>query len=249
MRRKNRRGGWALVFMLRSFAPAAVFLALAALFLTVAKCEADTSAGQEIKVAVDNKELGAMEIKLQKPVLDAMLGEVLETRRSLRSYSKRTLAKEEIGAILWAVQGITNPEDGGRTAPSAGATYPLNVYALTQDGVFRYRPEKHALKRVMTDDRRPELCDAALGQRPVKTAPLVLLITGTPERIIRRYGERSQKYMDIESGHVGQNALLAAEALGLGGVPIGAFYEDKISRAIGLPDEEIPLYILAIGSR
>jgi SagB-type dehydrogenase family enzyme len=185
--------------------------------------------------------------KLPRVPLAASLEEALAQRRSLRDFSDRALTDAEIGTILWAAQGITEKRGGLRTAPSAGATYPLNLYALTKAGVALYHPQHEGLETKSATDARPALAAACLGQQFVAQAPLVLVITGVPSRIAFRYGERAGKYMDQESGHAAQNALLAATALGMGGVPVGAFHEREVAAALSLPKGEIPLYVVPIG--
>ena len=174
----------------------------------------------------------------------------LASRRSVRSYRAESLTLEELAQLLWAAQGIT-AEWGGRTAPSAGATYPLEVFAVVgrvegvRPGVYQYRPEGHSLVRRRDGDLRAELARAALGQAWVREAPLVLVIAAQYERTTRRYGDRGIRYVHIEVGHVGQNIYLQAEALGLGTVAVGAFSDEEVKKVLGI--EEEPLMIMPVG--
>jgi SagB-type dehydrogenase family enzyme len=175
------------------------------------------------------------------------LEQTLLNRRSVRQFQDVALTQAQIGQLLWAAQGITHPS-GLRTAPSAGALYPLEVYAATQDGLFYYIPGDHSLQRVLDHDPRPDLHLAALGQDSVLEAPLVIVINGVFARTAQRYGEaRTPQYVYLEAGHAVQNILLQAVALDLGAVPIGAFYEDQITQALSLPPEQTPLYLIPIG--
>lgn len=186
---------------------------------------------------------------LPSPLLDGpvSLEEALAARRSVRSFGDAPLTPAEIGQLLWAAQGVTSSE-GGRTAPSAGARYPLEVYAVTAAGIDRYLPTEHALERVASGDHRPGLEAAALGQAAVGEAPLVLVITAVPARTAERYGEgRAVRYVDLEAGHAAQNVLLQATALGLGAVPVGAFDDDAVARLLGLRAGESPRYLLPVG--
>lgn len=137
---------------------------------------------------------------------------------------------------------------GLRTAPSAGALYPLRLYLVTREGVHRYLPEMHALEpAVRADDLRAPLAAAALGQDWLAQAPLVVLITAVPGRLRRRYGERAERYAWIEAGHAAQNIHLQAVALGLVSTPVGAFDDDAVAGLLGLSDAERPLYLIAVG--
>jgi SagB-type dehydrogenase family enzyme len=173
--------------------------------------------------------------------------DVLAARRSTRTFATRDLSEVEIERIVWAAQGITASAGGGRTAPSAGATYPLEIYVVTRAGVFHYDPAPHALARVRSGDRRAELARAAGGQSAVRDAAIDVVIAAVPERTAARYGARAERYVFIETGHVGQNVLLEAVALGLGAVPIGAFDDEQIAAAAGLETRERAVYLIAVG--
>jgi SagB-type dehydrogenase family enzyme len=141
----------------------------------------------------------------------------------------------ELGQLLWAAQGITS-DRGLRTAPSAGALYPLELYAAVPEGVFRYEPHEHQLVSISSQDLREGLKNAALGQEPVGQAPAVFILTAVYQRTAVKYGtERGPRYVHLEAGHAAQNLLLEAVALGLGAVPIGAFDEKAVQGVLGLP--------------
>jgi SagB-type dehydrogenase family enzyme len=184
----------------------------------------------------------------QPDLIGAMsLEETLMKRRSVRQFKDTPLTDFQIGQLLWAAQGITHPS-GLRTAPSAGALYPLEIYAATQDGLFHYQPQTHSLERVLDHDPRPSLYQAALRQNAVLEAPLVIVISAVFERTAQKYGEaRTPQYVYLEAGHAAQNILLQAVALDLGAVPIGAFHEDQISQALALIPDQTPLYLIPIG--
>lgn len=173
--------------------------------------------------------------------------ETIAKRRSIRSFSNKPLTDELLGQLLWSAQGITEERRGFRAAPSAGATYPLETYLVTAEGVFRYLPRKHALESVKTGDVRAALCAAALGQDSVRTAPASIVFTAVPERTSRRYGRRAGRYIAMEIGHAAQNVQLQAVALGLGSVPVGAFDDAKVAEVIGSVEGEEALYIIPVG--
>lgn len=175
------------------------------------------------------------------------LEEALARRRSVREFDTIPLTMAELGQLLWAAQGITD-ERGFRTAPSAGALYPLEVYAVTADGIFHYEPPGHRLAQVSAGDARQALQKAALDQKAVGQAPALFVIAAVYGRTARKYGaERSPRYVHLEAGHAAQNLLLEAAALGLGAVPIGAFDDKEVQQALGLPADHEPLYLIPTG--
>lgn len=188
-------------------------------------------------------------VPLPTPALagETSLEEALLRRRSVREFKDTPLATAELGQLLWATQGITN-ERGFRTAPSAGALYPLEIYLATVDGLFHYDPEGHQLWTVSQEDARQGLYDAALRQEPVLQAPAVFVLTAVYERTAQKYGsERSPRYVHLEAGHAAQNLLLEAVVLGLGAVPIGAFEDQRVQEVLGLPEDHEPLYLIPVG--
>lgn len=174
------------------------------------------------------------------------LEEALFQRRSVRAYTDRPLTREEVGQLLWAAQGITRA-GRYRTAPSAGALYPLELYVADAEGVWHYIPEGHVLEHWRAEDRRPRLCPAALSQAAVCHAPAVFVVTGVFERTAQKYGDRATRYVWLEAGHAAQNLLLQAMALSLGAVPIGAFHDDQVQAALDLPVDHAPLYLIPVG--
>lgn len=171
----------------------------------------------------------------------------LQRRRSIRSFTREPLRQEEIGQLLWAAQGITDAE-GFRTAPSAGALYPLECYVATETALFHYEAAGHRLTQRVAGDQRGALASAALGQSAVGGAAVVIVITAVEERTAGKYGaERARRYAALEAGHAAQNVLLQAVTLGLGAVPVGAFTDREVSALLRLPDGEEPLYLIAVG--
>jgi len=188
------------------------------------------------------------------PAAGAMsLEEALAQRRSVREFSAGALTLTEVSRLAWAAQGATDHE--GRTAPSAGATYPLEVYLAVGEvkglaaGVYRYRPGPHRLEVVADGDVRLPLAAAAMSQQWVSRAALVVVIAAVFERTTARYGRRGERYVHMEAGHAAQNLLLQATALGLGATPVGAFNDAEVCRLLRLPDGETPLYLTPIGHK
>ena len=177
----------------------------------------------------------------------------LAKRRSVRSYSDNALSLAQVAQLLWSAQGITETRRGFRTAPSAGALFPLEVYLVASNvddlarGIFKYRPHDHKLVPVELGDLAGGVYDAALQQDAIRDAPAVICFSGVVERTSVKYGARAERYMLIEVGHAGQNVCLQAVALGLGAVTIGAFNDGGLKQALRLPAEEEPLYVIPVG--
>jgi len=192
--------------------------------------------------ASESRKLPAAEVRGGAPVWT-----VIATRRSLRVFDARDLSDGELAQLLWAAQGT---DDGHRTAPSAGALYPLTVRVVDARGIWRYVPVGHALVHEAPRDRRAALADAAFRQQVVRTAPVTLVITADVAITAGKYGRRAaERFVMLEAGHVAQNVLLAATALDLAAVPIGAFDEADLRATLALPANATPLYLIPVGAR
>ena len=193
-----------------------------------------------------------MELPLPRTKSTISLEEVLSQRRSVRSYAKEPLILDELAQLLWAAQGSTGP-NSLRTAPSAGATYPLETYAIVgeveglEPGLYHYEPDSHTLSLVKQGDIRAELSEASLKQAQVADAAASIILSAVYDRTTTPYGDRGQMYVHMDVGHAAQNVLLQATALGLGSVPVGAFRTRTVAALLGLTEGELPLYILPVG--
>ncbi len=176
----------------------------------------------------------------------------LENRRSIRQYPGGTVTQNQLAQLLWAAQGITDPR-GFRTAPSAGATFPLEVLVVVGNvsgvpaGVYRYEPDEHRIVQTLSGDLREQLAAASLGQDWVRQADASIVITAVPGRTTARYGERGVRYVHMEVGHAAQNVYLQAYALDMGTVVVGAFQDADVRTVLQLPEEEEPMAILPVG--
>jgi len=187
-------------------------------------------------------------INLPKPNQNGSvsLEQAVTKRRSQRKFVSRALTLEQIGQLCWAAQG-QEAHSHYRTAPSAGATYPLELLVVTCDGLFQYLPAKHSLERLTDQDLRAELTMAAWGQNFIEAAPLTLVFAAEFIRTTGRYGQRGIRYVYMEAGHAAQNVHLQAEALGLGSVAVGAFDDASVSKVLTLPNHLEPIYMVVIG--
>jgi len=197
--------------------------------------------------AMDMKDKESIQLPMPRMVGKVSLEETLARRRSVRQFRDRPLTQQQLSQLLWAAQGISDQRQRLRTAPSAGALYPLEIYVVDRNGVFHYSPQNHTLTTIRKGDLRTALAGAALSQGCVARAPLSIVITAVYERTTRKYGQRGMRYVHIEVGHAGQNILLQAVALGLDAVPVGAFVDEQVSSVLGLPETHRPLYIIPVG--
>ncbi|MEO0198058.1 MAG: SagB/ThcOx family dehydrogenase [candidate division WOR-3 bacterium] len=190
-------------------------------------------------------------VKLPDPARDSnfSLEKAINERRSIRTYKDAPLTLKEVSQLLWAAQGIV--ASGRRAAPSAGATYPMEIYLLAGNvnglnpGLYRYNHKEHAIELVKEGDLRKAVSDRALRQDMILKAPITIIITAVYERTRVRYGARAERYVHMEAGHIGQNIMLQATALGLGTVPVGAFIDSEVKSVLGISEE--PLYLFPVG--
>ncbi len=199
-------------------------------------------------------------ITLPKPTHEgtASVEEAISRRKSVRQYSSRAITTEEISQILWSAQGtgVDGTTGATRAAPSAGATYPVEVFVVTGEpgedeeipaGIYHFDPKNHALLPVVKGDKRDALSQAALGQGFVAQAPVSIVLTVEYKRTTNRYGERGHRYVHMEIGHITQNIHLQAVALGLDSVAVGAFDDKNVTAILSTTYE--PLMIIPIGHR
>ena len=228
-----------------------LILLFTVLILSVA-CQDET--GNEIKAEYKN-DTEADTHFLPPPNTEGTISveEALYTRRSRRNFQDIALDIGQLSQILWSAYGIT---DGNRlrTSPSAGALYPLEIYVVIgnvadiEPGVYKYDSDEHKIIKTIDGDIREELSAAALNQKMVNEAPITVVYIAVFDRITEKYGERGrERYVFMEIGHSAQNIYLQAEALGLGTCAIGAFTDDSVSQLLDLPEDEVPLYMMAVG--
>ena len=228
-----------------------VVLSLVFMFMAgMVGCAPSVSDGEcdAVKAELDKAKAEVAEVKA------ASLEELLRERRSVRDYADAPLTQDEVLKLLWAGQGITQAR-GFRTAPSAGALYPLELYLVAGNvenlapGVYKYQPTQNTLSLVKDGDVRAGLAVAALGQSSVREGAISIVIAAVYERTTRKYGPRGETYVHIEVGHAAQNICLQATALGLGLVTVGAFNDAGVRIIVGMSQDEIPLYVIPVGRK
>ena len=194
---------------------------------------------------------------LPSPIAEGNISveEALMNRRSQRSFQDKPITPKQLSQILWAAYGVSDPR-GLRTAPSAGALYPLEIFVVIGNvtgievGVYRYIPREHKIVRTSEDDIRQDLAQLAWGQTFIQDAPIIIIYTGIFSRTTGRYGEEQGRvYVYMEVGHSAQNIYLQAETLGLGTCAVGAFMDNNINLLLGIPadSEEELLYLMPVG--
>ncbi len=175
------------------------------------------------------------------------LEQALAERRSVRQFTSQSLNFTQIGQLAWAGQGITEPEKGLRTAPSAGAVYPIKLYFATQEGLFAYHPSEHSLEETFNRDIRSNLAVAALKQEAVANAACDIIVAGSAKKLAAKYTNKATRYMLMETGHIAQNIQLQAVSLGLGSATVIAFNTNQVRKACRLPTNLEPIYIICVG--
>ncbi|MEW6557925.1 MAG: SagB/ThcOx family dehydrogenase [Elusimicrobiota bacterium] len=187
-------------------------------------------------------------IQLPQPKLKGTISleETIFKRRSVRNFQNKKLTPEQISQLLWSAQGLTS-KMGFRSAPSAGAIYPVEIYFVSADGIFHYIPQGHKIEKLKDGDLRTQLSDAAYGQEFISDAGISVIICCDYEKIMARYSKRGIRYADMEAGHIAQNIHLQAVALGLGSVPVGAFLDTAVTNLLNLPKNLSPIYIIPVG--
>jgi SagB-type dehydrogenase family enzyme len=202
--------------------------------------------GALIGIGADATEATTQEVTLPAPVTKGTMSleEAIAKRRSMRGFQTRALTEQQIGQLLWAAQGITDPASGHRAAPSAMAMYPLTVYVFRSDGVFAYEPKGHKLVRISDQDRRAEVTQPPRGG---EAAPVTFLFTGDRSKMGSRMGAMADRFIYLEAGHAAENLVLEAAALGLATVTQGGINEQAAAKALGLPESALVIYAMPVG--
>ncbi len=200
----------------------------------------------------------ARKIQLPKtlPSNTLALIETLKKRKSVRSFQPTPLSIADLSFLLWASTGIQRTEKGYefRTAPSAGALYPIETYVIANNvetlekALYHYNIRTHSLEEVKNGDLREETTHATLGQKMCANAPVVLVWTALFNRSKWKYAQRAYRYVYLDAGHIAQNLALSATSIGLGSCQIGAFFDDEINQIVGIDGtKESVLYLTALG--
>jgi SagB-type dehydrogenase family enzyme len=186
----------------------------------------------------------------------ASLWQVLKVRRSIRDYGPAGLTREELSRLLWAAQGVTSLPGGFplRSAPSAGALYPVETYLSVQKvegiqaGLYHYSVLARGLELIASGDFGEAMAAAALDQDFLGSAGAVFIWTALFARSAWKYGERTYRYVYLDAGHIAQNVALAAAALGLGSCQVAALYDEEVNALLGVDGQaESVVYMTSVG--
>ncbi len=196
-------------------------------------------------------------MNLMPPVFDGniSLEKAIKQRRSIRSFINKPVSGQQLSQILWAAQGLTDVSGFKRAAPSGGALYPADIYAVVggncvenmTSGVYHYRPGNHSISMISEGDRRKDVAVASLRQMWMADAPVLFVVSAEYDRICNKYGQRGIRYALIEMGHIGQNIFLQCQTLGLAAGIVGAFNDREVSDVVGMEKGHEPLVILPAG--
>jgi len=231
-----------------------VFIGITAIVMLLQSCAEPAQTVITPEITPENSEQDTT-VKLPEPRYDSniSLEHSILQRRSIRNYTSEPLTLQEISQLLWAAQGITDGNDF-RTAPSAGALYPLELYLVIGNvehltiGIYKYKPQEHILTKLNTSDVREKLAEV-VGASSLRGVAITIVIAAVYERTTTRYGDRGIRYVHMEAGHCAQNICLQATALNLGTVTIGGFSDTQIKETIGMSKNETPLYIMPVGRK
>jgi SagB-type dehydrogenase family enzyme len=195
-------------------------------------------------------------VKLPPPNFQGRMSvaEALKKRRTVRQFSNKELDLAQVSQLLWGMGGISDSR-GLRTAPSAGATYPLEFYLVVGErgvtglapGLYHYRPDSQTLELTRQGDLRIAVARACLHQTWMAAAPVMVVSAAEYRRCTARYGERGIRYTHMEAGHTGENLFLQAEALGLACGIVGAFEDRILKEVLHLPQQHEPLLVMPVG--
>jgi SagB-type dehydrogenase family enzyme len=180
------------------------------------------------------------------------LDEVLAKRRSIRQLDpKASLTKAQLSQLCWAAQGITD-DKGHRTAPSARATYPLDLYVVVgrvegvPAGLYRYVPQGHRLERRGGADVRDRLLAGGATQPWIKDSAVIFALVWNPKGT-ESMGPRAEPFGMVEVGLAGENLLLEVTSLGLGSTFVGGFDPAKTRQVLGLAEGAQVGAVLPVG--
>lgn len=197
-------------------------------------------------LAIPASAAGPSDIILPKrpSAVQADLVKALENRKSVRDYTAAKLAVQDLSAILWAANGV-NRDFGRRTAPSAYGNEYIDIYAVSDEGAWRYEAATHRLKAVSPAGLKVRLT----SQRFVGRASHVLVLVADPGKFPGFFasGEERLRWAHATAGAIAQNVYLMSAARGVGTCLVAGVDEQAIRKGLGLSSDAIPLYAMPLG--
>ena len=189
---------------------------------------------------------------------EASIQPLLQQRRSRRAFTATPLPLSDLAFMLWAAQGLTGKAGGYlfRTAPSAGALYPVETYCAIDrvegvpPGLYHFHAGHFHLELVREGACGDDIALACLGQQFMGRAAVNFIWTAVLRRNFQKYGNRGLRYVFLDAGHICANLLLAAEAVAAAACPVAAFFDDEVNDIIGIDGtEETAIYLASVGGK
>jgi SagB-type dehydrogenase family enzyme len=189
-------------------------------------------------------------IKLPEPVLNGSISleQAIKNRRNVQQFTAEPLKITQVGQLCWAAQGLTDPNMGLMSAPSAMGIYPMQLYVVLPDGLYLYEPKNHDLVKYINGDLRPGLFQAAFRQRMVQNSPCIFIISGSANKIEAKFRGRGERFLYLEAGHIAESIDLQTAALGLGAVPVGTFDPKTVAKICKFAEDLEPVYLICTGN-
>ncbi len=197
-------------------------------------------------------------IPLIKFNIEEELEMLLQRRQSFREFSGTPLKLSQLEHLLYYSMGIKpgkeHSEQPTRMQPSGGARYPIETYVVVNNvgdlkqGLYHYNVKDSLLEVMLTEDLRDKM-RLITGELMGGTSAAVIILTGVMSRAEVKYGINAYKFALLEAGHIGQNIYLLTEKNNLGCCPMAGFDNDKTATLLDLVEDEIPLYMFALGNK
>ena len=190
--------------------------------------------------------------------------DLLENRQSERVYTDEPMTQAQLAFMLWSSLGIKAQRGVStfRPVPSGGARHPFEIYVVVKNviglepGIYHYVPTKNIGEKLVTieriaplfDDYDNKMNELLVGQKWAVKAPVVLFMSCIPYRAEWRYSVHAHRVMLIDLGHVGQNMMLSATAMGIGSCCLAAFDQEKCDELFEFNSiDEYTVYVLTLG--
>ncbi len=171
------------------------------------------------------------------------LMEVLMQRKSSRNFSTQELPLQELSNLLWAGCGISRPESGKRTSPSAMNWQEVDIYVALKSGAYRYEPKTNLLIPVLAEDIR-----AKTGSQDfVANAPVNLIYVADYSKMNDRPAEMLAMYAGTDTGFISENIYLYCASAGLGTVVRGMFDREELKALLSLPEKKHVVFTQTVG--
>jgi SagB-type dehydrogenase family enzyme len=176
------------------------------------------------------------------------LDRTLAARRCVRHLGTTAPSPSLLGRLLYGAHGL-NAEGGRGPTPSAGGLQSLELYlvhfpaAWLPSGLYHYERSGHRLAQIAASAERAEWEDRVPSMRQSVGGALLWVLVGDAARIAGKYGDRGNRFLLLEAGHLMQNLCLLSESLGWCTVPLGGFFEREVARQFHLPHTDLVLYL------